>query len=107
MIRLFARSDHALSSEALNLEIVVPFHDKNTSAATGLADASAIKTDPQSCADHRFPQHAEEAARLNRYPKPAPGPQMKPVEGVHQVFGAFRSADRDPSSFRLCDMPPY
>jgi hypothetical protein len=46
VIRLFARSDHARSSEALNLEIVVPFHDKNTSAATGLPDASAIKTEP-------------------------------------------------------------
>jgi len=54
-----------------------------------------------------FKTGAEEAARLNRYPEPAPGPQMKPVEGVHQVFGAFRLADRDPSSFRLCDMPPH
>jgi hypothetical protein len=32
---------------------------------------------------------------------------MKPVEGVYQVFGAFRLADRDACSFRLCDMPPY
>src|SRR5579875_731663 len=46
VIRLLARSGHALSSEALNLEIVVPFQDRNTSAATGVADASAIKTDP-------------------------------------------------------------
>ena len=46
VIRLFARNDHALSSEALYLEIVVPLQDRSTSAATGRADASAIKTGP-------------------------------------------------------------
>jgi hypothetical protein len=61
---------------------------------------------PQSRADHVLPEHAEEAARLNRYPLSVPGPQMESVEAV-QVFHAFCLADCHPSSSCLSDVCPY